>query len=127
MITLLHDDVVKRLESLGYAAPPSDEWVLDFLIEKVTGVIKNECNIDAIPEGLHHTAVDMICGEFLFMKKGSGQLEGFDVEAAVKQINEGDTAITYAVTDSSITLDGLIDFLMNSGKSRFVTFRRFLW
>jgi hypothetical protein len=69
----------------------------------------------------------MVCGGFLKMKKGTGQLSGFDVEAAVKQISEGDTSVTYAVTDSSITLDGFIDGLINGGKPRFAAFRRLLW
>ena len=49
----------------------------------------------------------------------------YNVEAAVKQIHEGDTSITYAVPDKSITLDGLIDTLMNS--AQLVTYRRMRW
>ena len=123
----MYDDVVKRLKSFGYEADGADEWVLEFLIAKVSNTIKNECNAGEIPEGLYHIAVDMACGEFLQMKKGSGQFEGIDAGAAIKQISEGDTSITYAAADGAITFDGLIDFLMNSGKSQFVNYRRIRW
>ena len=123
----MNNDVVRRLKSLGYIVVPADNMIVECLIGKVTNTIRNECNVDTIPEGLRHVAVDMVCGEFLLAKKGSGQLDGFDVDAAVKQIHEGDTTITFAVADNSVTIDGLIDFLMNSGKSQFVTYRRMRW
>ena len=126
----MYEDVVKRLESLGYTVNgDQDVWLITFILEKVTDEIQNELNIGEtdIPDGLYYVAVDMICGEFLAAKKGSGQLTGFDVEEAVKQIKEGDTSITYAVADGAMTLDGLIYWLRIHGKSQFVTFRRFAW
>ena len=126
----MHDVVVKRLKSLGYTVNGDmDEWLITFALEKVTDEIQNELNIGEtdIPDGLFYVAVDMICGEFLAAKKGSGQLADFDVEEAVKQIKEGDTTITYAVADGVVTFDGLISLLRNSGKSQFVTFRRLAW
>jgi hypothetical protein len=123
----MYEDVVQRLQSLGYEVLEKDEWLINFAIDKVTWTIKNECNVPEIPDGLHFIAVDMVCGEFLFAIKGSGQLENFDVEAAVKSIKEGDTQITYAISDNSITLDGLIDSLIRTGRSQFVTYRRFVW
>jgi hypothetical protein len=123
----MYGDVVKRLESLGYTVGNSDQWLIEYIIAKVTNTVKNECNITEIPDGLHQIAVDMVCGEILSAKKGSGQLDTLDVEAAIKTIKEGDTSVTYAIEDNSITLDGLINTLINSGKSQFVTFRRFAW
>ena len=123
-------DVKARLKSFGYELKSEDDWVLVFLVEKVTNGINNECNIDGIPEGLYQIAVDMVCGEFLMMKKGSGQLDDTDIstEAAIKSIHEGDTSITYAVSDGAAsTIDGLIDCLMNRGKEQFAAFRRFKW
>jgi len=127
MGTVSHDDVSERLKSLGYIVDDSDLWVIEFLAGKVIDEIKNECNAVDIPDGLKHVAIDMACGEFLKMKKGTGRLEGFDVEAAVKQISEGDTSVTYAVTDNSITLDSFIDALINGGKRQFTTHRKIRW
>ena len=121
------DAVKKRLESLGCVVGEDDGWIIDFVIEKVREKIKNECNVDQIPDGLFHVAVEMACGEYLSAKKGSGQLTEFDVDEAVKQIKEGDTTVTYAIADGAITLDGLINLLIGSGSAQFVRFRRLAW
>lgn len=121
------EDVTSRLAALGYTVTDADTWLLTFIVGKVEETIKNECNIDEVPDGLHYVEVDMVCGEFLLAKQGSGQELGIDVEAAVKQIKEGDTQITYAIPDNSITLDGLIDILRNGGRGQFAAYRRFKW
>ena len=125
------DDVKKRLESFGYIVTDADGWVLDFIIKKVENHIKNQCNTSTVPEELHEIAVDMVVGEFLLNKKSRGQLEGFDLEAAVKQIHEGDTSVTFAIGDGSKTpeerLDELILYLMNYGKEKFAAYRCIKW
>ena len=123
----MYDDIVKRLESFGYTVDTADEWVIGFLKEKVTNYIKSECNTKAVPDELRQVAIDMICGELLQMKKVGGQLESLEVEADVRQISEGDTSTSYAVSNKPITLDGLIDYLINNGKSQFTSFRRLQW
>lgn len=125
------DDVVKRLESLGYTATEADAWVLGFIIEKVENHIKNDCNVSEVPDGLHQIAVDMVVGEFLFQKKSTGQLTGFDMEAVVKQVQEGDTSVTYAIGEGSSTpeqrFDSLVHYLMSYGKGSFASYRRIKW
>ena len=129
----MYDDVTKRLESLGYTAEATDKWAIDFIIEKVTNTIKNECNVGKIPEGLHQIAVDMVCGEFLMMKKASGQLDGFEVDlntAGLKQLQEGDTNVVFAVDSIASPeqrLDALIKHLMNYDRKQFATYRRLKW
>lgn len=123
-------DVLKRLESLGYTAKDADTWVISFSVQKVENSIKNSCNTPTIPDGLKQTAIDMICGEFLFSKKQSGQLEGFNLEVAIKQIQTGDTSTTFAVEGSSSPeqrLDVLISFLLNYGRGDFVSYRKISW
>lgn len=125
------DDVKKRLESFAYTVTEADNWMLEFIIQKVENSIKADCNINTIPDGLHNIAVDMAVGEFLLNKKSRGQLEGFDLEAAVKQIHEGDTSVTFAIGDGSKTpeerLDELILYLMNYGKGKFAAYRCIKW
>jgi len=123
----MYEDVIARLQSLGYTVVESDQYAIEFAIQKVTWTIRNECNVAEIPDGLHNIAVDMVCGEFLSMMKGSGRLSEFDVENAIKSIKEGDTQVTYAVSDMANPLDWLINYLMNYGKSQFITYRRFAW
>ena len=128
---MMLEDVTKRLESFGYEVTEADNWMIEFLIQKIENSIKADCNINTIPEELHEIAVDMVVGEFLLDKKARGQLEGFDLEAAVKQIHEGDTSVTFAIGDGSKTpeerLDELILYLMNYGKGKFAAYRCIKW
>jgi len=128
---MMLEDVTKRLESFGYEVTEADNWMIEFLIQKIENSIKADCNINTIPEELHEIAVDMVVGEFLLNKKSRGQLEGFDLEAAVKQIHEGDTSVTFAIGDGSKTpeerLDELILYLMNYGKRKFAAYRCIKW
>ena len=126
-------DVGKLLESFGYEMQDGDDWLLGFCIQKVENSIKNECNVSSIPSGLKKVASQMVVGEFLFAKKGIGQLHGLNIniDAAIKQIQEGDTNVTFAFGNGSMTpeqrLDSLIAYLMVSGKSQFVRYRRLKW
>ena len=65
------------------------------------------------------------------MLKNLGQLDGFDLEAAVKQITEGDTSVTFAVGEGSQTpeqrLDRLIAGLLEGRKDELYRYRRFVW
>lgn len=128
---MMLEDVTKRLESFGYEVTEADNWMIEFLIQKIENSIKADCNINTIPEELHEIAVDMVVGEFLLNKKSRGQLEGFDLEAAVKEIHEGDTSVTFAIGDGSKTpeerLDELILYLMNYGKGKFAAYRCIKW
>jgi hypothetical protein len=125
------DDVKERLASFGYQVTEADSWMLTFLIQKVENHIQNICNVTTIPEGLFNVTVDMVVGEFLLNKKSIGSLEGFDLEAAIKQIQEGDTSITYAIGEGDLTpeqrLDLLIDYLMNRGKNEIISHRCIKW
>lgn len=123
--------VLQRLESLGYTVQDADSWMICFTAQKVENHIKSSCNTTLIPDGLYQVAVDEVCGEFLFSKKQSGQLTGFDVSAAVKQVQTGDTNITFAIGQGSMTpeqrLDSLIAYLMTRGEGDFVCYRKIKW
>jgi len=135
---MMLEDVTARLASFGYIVTEADAWVLGFIIQKVENHIKNDCGVYdsvtktiVIPDGLHQIAVDMVVGEFLFSKKSTGQLTGFNLDAAIKQIQEGDTNITYAIGSGDSTpeqrLDALISYLLNYGKNELVSYRCIKW
>ena len=131
------DDVKARLESMGYEVDEetgsTDLFLINFMIQKTEAHIKNSCNISSIPDGLYQIAVDMACGNFLYEKKAvdADSLTGFDLDAAVKQISEGDTSITYALGEGSTTpearLDAFIAYLIGYGEKDFVTYRCMTW
>ncbi len=124
-------DVISRLESLGYTVQDADSWMICFTAQKVENHIKSSCNTTLIPDDLYQAVVDEVCGEFLFSKKQSGQLTGFDVSAAVKQVQTGDTNITFAIGQGSMTpeqrLDSLIAYLRTRGEGDFVCYRKIKW
>ncbi len=125
------EDVTKRLETFGYTVTENDEWLIGFIIRKVDNHIKLECNIKEIPQELNEIIVDMAVGEFLLEKKSMGELAGFNLDAVVKSIQEGDTNLTYAIGEGSNTpeqrLDGLIAYLMEYGKNKLVSYRCIKW
>ena len=121
------DKVKERLKALGYKEESEADVSLTFLIAKIESHIKNYCNIEEIPEGLEHIAVDRVVGEFLANMKAAGKLEGFNAEQAVKQISEGDTSVTFAVGDATSAIDALISHMTDTGEPDLIKYRRFAW
>ena len=125
--------IKERLRSIGYAVKDSDDIAINFAMQKVENTIKNDCNISAIPDGLMNIAIDMVVGEFLMSKKtfAPNDLLNFNLDSAIKQIQEGDTNVSFAVGEGSKTdeqrLDNFIDYLLNYGRDEFITYRRFRW
>ena len=123
------EDVVRRLDSFGYEVKESDAWMIGFAMQKVENHIKNECNTSEIPDGLHQSAVDMVCGEFLFSKKQTGQLEigDLDLTGAVESIKEGDTQVNFTGASDEDKMNAFLNFLMNEGNGDFVCYRKIRW
>lgn len=126
--------IMEKLNVLGYMFDEDkDGWAVAFLIDKVTNYIKNECNISKIPKELDFVAIDMVCGEFLQVKKASGQLEGFkiDLDAAIlRQVSEGDTNVQFStdkIQSNEERLEAVIYHLLNHGKYQLLKFRKFTW
>lgn len=126
----MREDVVSMLAALGVTGA-ADDPLLDIVISNVQYRVQNETNQKELPEGLVSVAVYMAVGEYLNMKKVSGQLDGFDLDAAIKQIQEGDTNTVFAIGDGSSTpeqrLDALISYLINGRTRELYRFRRLVW
>ena len=128
----MRDDVVALLDALGVAGAGDDPFI-PYLINSVTERVKNETNQPEIPEGLHWLTVELVVGEYLTFKKNAGQLDmnGLDFEAAIKQIQEGDTNTVFATGEGSLTpeqrLDNLTNYLMNGRTNEFLRYRRIVW
>ena len=126
----MREEVVSMLTALGVTGA-ADDPLLDVVIRNVQYRVQNETNQSELPEGLVSVAVYMAVGEYLNMKKVSGQLDGFDLDAAIKQIQEGDTNITFALGEGSSTpeqrLNSLIDYLINGRIGEIYRYRRLVW
>lgn len=127
----IKEKVKKLLSELGYTAQSSDDWFIGFCIDKVENTIKNDCNISIIPNTLVELEVDMVVGEFLMVKKNTGQLkiENIKLEVMTKAISEGDTRVEFN-TEGSLTdeqrVDSLIKHLLNR-KGELSSFRCIKW
>ena len=93
----MEDLVIRRLEYFGYKVSHNDLYIIRFLTEKVGNLIKIDCNISDIPGSLKLSLVDNVVGRFLLEKKtiDPKSLEFIDLETPIKQIQEGDTNITF--------------------------------
>ena len=129
MIT--RQEIIDRLDFLGYKVIVNDYDSIDFELLKVLNYVQNFCNISIIPEILNPRIIDRVCADFLYYKKNSGSLEGFNYEAVIKQIKEGDTAITYAVGQGEDTPENRFDAFVKSLERGFdkwlVPHRRLRW
>lgn len=125
------DDVIQRLEMLGYVYNPADEDQIEFELNKTLDYVMNYCNITTIPEILDRRIVDRVCGYFLYYKKNSGSLDGFNYDAVIKSIKEGDTTLTYAVGQGEDTPENRFDSFVKSlerGFDKYLTpHRRLRW
>jgi hypothetical protein len=84
-----------------------------------------------VPEILDPRITDRICSEFLFYKKNSGSLNGFNYDTVIKSVKEGDTTLTYAVGQGEDTPENRFDAFVKSlerGFDKWITpHRRLRW
>lgn len=126
------EDVIALLDALGVAGAGEDP-LLPYLLGSVCQQVRNETNLPDVPKGLRHAVVELTAGEYLAFRKNTGQLDldGLDLDAAVKQIQEGDTNVVFAVGDGTLTpeqrLDALISRLRRDRSPELIRYRRLLW
>lgn len=125
------EDVIDRLKQLGYTATEEDSAQIDFELTKTINYIMNYCNITVIPDILDQRIIDRACAYFLFNKKNSGSLDGFNYDTVIKSIKEGDTTITYAVGQGEDTPENRFDAFVKQlerGFDKWITpYRRLRW
>ena len=123
--------VVNRLKQLGYNYVESDNDQLEFELNKIINYTKNYCNISKIPEIIDPRLIDRVCADFLYYKKNSGNLDGFNYDAVIKSIKEGDTTITYSVGQGEDTPENRFDSFVKQlerGYDKWITpHRRLRW
>lgn len=130
MVTIAN--IIDRLKQLGYVATDSDHDQINFELTKtINYVINNFTRTNDIPEVLDPRIIDRVCSDFLYYKKNSGSLEGFNYDAVIKQIKEGDTTIQYAVGQGEDTPENRFDAFVKSLERGFdkwcAPHRRLIW
>lgn len=118
------------LKKMGIEIDEGDP-VFSFVAESVQSRLLDLTHREELPEALEPVAVNRIVGAYCGRLKATGQLTGFDFDAAVKQLHEGDTTITYAIGEGSTTPEGRFDALVSAlesyGADQIRTHRRLLW
>ena len=119
------------LDALGFTKKSGDDYLLSVCIQRVNEEIQGACNTPAIPQGLKRCAAGLMLAEFLTMKMGMGELDGFkfSFEPVLKQLMEGDTNIEYATTGTLSPEKRLEAFIesLRAGRKRFASYRRLKW
>lgn len=130
-MAVVRADIIDRLGQLGYVAENSDNNHIDYELEKITNYTLNYCNITTVPTIVEKRLIDRVCGEFLYYKKNSGELEGFNYDAVIKEIKEGDTTVKYAVGQGEDTPENRFDAFVKQlerGYDKWITpHRRLRW
>lgn len=126
----LRAGVWDTLAALGFEEAEGDD-LAEIALQNGTEQVKNRLNSAEIPKELTNLTVSVAVGEFLRLKKSRGELAGFDLETAVKTIEEGDTKLTFALGDGCKSpeqrLDELIDHLTDGRNEEIYRFRRLAW
>lgn len=125
------EKIIKRLETFGYNyESKADEYSMEFIKQKVINHILNETNQVDVPERLYIVAIDMICVEFLRLKKGTGKLVDSDIEfeRAISSISMGDTNISF-VNDGTDEqkFDNLLNYVYSQSENELYKFRKLVW
>lgn len=123
------EKIIKRLESFGYKySKDEDDFAIDFSIEKVRSHISNVTNCAEIPDGLIAIGIDIVCAEFLKLKKGLGWLTDADFEMIAASIKLGDASVEFP---SNYTpeqkFDASINYLLTAYEEDFLRYRKLVW
>lgn len=125
------EHIIDRLRQLGYLATQDDYEQIDFELNSTVNYVLNYCNITTIPDIIDPRIVDRVCSDFLYYKKNSGSLTGFNYDDVIKSVKEGDTTVTYAVGQGEDTPENRFDAFVKTLKTGFdkwiTPYRRLRW
>ncbi len=120
--------VIRRMEAIGCREWDAGEvWNLAFYVRKAEVEILDYCHIDAIPQRLYPMLCDRSCGQYLYSRKQSGNLEveGMDLSGILTSLSEGDVKVDFDKSASDETrLDTLLQAMMQNGKEQLVCYRK---
>lgn len=125
---MIIQNLILRLAGLGYTYTEKDQPMLEFAVDKANNMILNRTNTSEIPDGLKEIEIDIICGEFLKLKKGMGQLTGYDFDQVAKVVKLGDTQVDFGSGDTAEQrFDKAVDYLINGHLEDIIRYRVMVW
>lgn len=131
MLEAVNERLVKLGIQLSNEPTSTDDYLVNFAVNKTVEHIKNQTNLTTVPDGLTHVAIDMAVGEFLFAKKSMGLLniESLNFDAVEKRVKDGDTDVEFAVDAKSTPeakFNAFITYLQHN-EVDFVRYRVLTW
>lgn len=114
MVTV--EQVISRLGQLGITIEENDRDVVQFELDLILDYTVNYCNFSdrtEIPSILDKRIIDRVCSEYLMKQKNAGLLDGFNYDAFIKTIKEGDTQITFGNESDADTPENRFNSLVN--------------
>lgn len=126
----LTEKIISRLGQFGISVSVDERSFIVFETEKVCEFIGTFCNVSEICGELEKVVIERVCGNFLFFLKNSGRLEGFEEEAFVKEILEGDVKVVFdenSVLSPEQRLDRTIERLCSYGRDILISKRCIGW
>lgn len=127
MVTV--DEIEDRLKYLSFNPTGDDLTQIEmFILPKVLQHIENFINQD-VPEELNYVVIDMVCGEFLSVKKAFNQLgESFSFEATITEAKMGDTSFKFNSGEGAeASFDLALDKMINGHMDDLLRFRKMVW
>lgn len=88
--------MLEKLKLLLGIADGSKDNVLQFVLDSVTDMVLNYCNIDSLPEKLENTVLSMCVDKYRADCLGQETTQG-----NVKNITEGDVSVSFGSAYSS--------------------------
>lgn len=131
----VYDEIVMRLKFFKYTVKDEDVEIIEYLMEKVLNSINNitnqEYTQETIPTGLVELYIDKVVGEFLMLKKTTGELVGIDLSSVSKSMSVGKIKVEYAIDSQYSNPDKIfidrINYLIYGRDNELYKYRRMRW
>lgn len=130
-------DIRAELPAYGFKpVEERDRVMVRSCIDTVISKLKSFTNCPVLPEKLKPEAIKMVCGEFLYRKKVTGQLTvegengtGISFPHRVTQWSEGDTSVSFTAAgkNDEANFDAYIDKLRRGDPWVLEHFRQLDW
>lgn len=121
----------ERLAAFGYKVTDNDNSALEYNIRRAEAYLIAQTNQKQVPDGLEYVWVDMAVGMFLADKKATGALgDTYTFDAPVKSVSEGDTSVTFAISDAGSAEDqfnAAISKMINPSAEVIAAYRKLVW
>ena len=121
----------ERLTAFGYEATDDDNASITYNIRRAEAYLIAQTNQKHVPDGLDYVWVDMAVGMFLADKKATGALgDTYTFDAPVKSVSEGDTAVTFAISDAGSAEDqfnAVVNKMINPSAEVIAAYRKLVW